>query len=152
MADNNSFFIKVKEATTKFKNDEVVEILPKQIQVGRLPECYICYSEQHKKVSRLHAIITNNEKGVWLTKPMGLQNEIIVNGSKMTGNETKLENNSKVQFAIDGPQIIIPFKKSKTKKKASNSKIDWSRILLYTSYGLLVISIIILIVTLKMYL
>lgn len=154
MEQSSSYMIKLINPTVMYKKDEIIEVLPTQIQVGRLPECYLRYSDEFRTVSRLHAIITISGNGVLLTKPHGLNNLILVNGENLNASEIQLKDNSKVQFSVDGPQIIIPYRKATGQKAVNKSKGDLKtiKILMYASYLFLLISIIILVVTIVKYL
>jgi len=146
--------IKLINPTLMYKEGEVIDVLSTQIQIGRLPDCYLRYGDDFRSVSRLHAIITKTSNGIKLTKPHELNNQIIVNGKEMKVGELVLENNTTVQFSINGPQIIIPYLLTKEKKEetARKNKVDLTKILMYMSFVFLLIAIIILVVTIIKYL
>lgn len=97
-------------------------------------------------VSRVHAILTLSQEGLILTKPVNLNNDIIVNGKLLRENRIKLTDNSEVQFAQNGPKIIAPFSEKKQKSKTTNSAgIPWTKILAIASYLFLLASIVIFI-------
>ena len=101
---------------------ELQEIITDQVEIGRDPACQVRFDEVFETVSRRHAAIIKEDKGLKLM-PLSQTNPTLLNGEKMQS-ALFLRHNDEIQFAIHGPKLVV---KIPTGRNATTGSISLNR-------------------------
>ncbi|MCX6253687.1 MAG: FHA domain-containing protein [Bacteroidia bacterium] len=102
------YVLEHKAGSEKHRAGELQAIIIDYVELGRLPQCQVCFGETFPTVSRQHAAIYR-EGNSWMLKHLSKSNPTLINGRPVK-DKWYLQSGDEIQLSMEGPKLgfIIP--------------------------------------------
>ena len=102
------YVLEHKAGSDKHRVGEMQEIIIDYVELGRNPDCQVCFGDTFPTVSRQHAAIYR-EGNAWILKHLSKNNPTLINGRPVK-EKWYLQSGDEIQLSMEGPKLgfIIP--------------------------------------------